>query len=237
MSETIEKLTKILKKKLSLCFLLAKISPDFVKSFSGERIFLFSSHVFLFFWMTEKLEITEMLVRWKNGDEQAIESLLPQVEKELRRIAARQLRREQANHTLQTTALINEAYLKLIKQSDVNWQNRAQFFGISAKIMRRILINYARDAKAVKRGGEEVKFVNLDDAVVFTPEKSEQLINLDEALMRLEKFDHTKSRIVEMRFFSGMSIEDTAEALDMSPSSVSHHWRLARAWLKKEIGG
>lgn len=186
--------------------------------------------------MTENLEITEMLVRWKNGDEQAIESLLPLVEKELRRIAARQLRRERANHTLQTTALINEAYLKLVNQPDVNWQNRAQFFGISAKIMRRILINYAREARAQKRGGEEAKFINIDDALVFTPEKSEQLINLDEALKRLETFDHLKSRIVEMRFFSGMSIEETAEALGVSPSSVSQHWRMARAWLKKEIG-
>lgn len=187
--------------------------------------------------MTEQMEITEMLVAWKNGDEQAIESLLPLVEKELRRIARRYLRREKANHTFQTTDLINEAYLKLVKQPNVNWQNRAQFFGISAKIMRRILINYARDSKAVKRGGAEAQYVNLDEAIVFTPEKSEQLINLDEALKRLEVFDSMKSRIVEMRFFSGMSIEETAEALNISPSSVSQHWRLARAWLKKEIDG
>jgi RNA polymerase sigma-70 factor (ECF subfamily) len=187
--------------------------------------------------MTEKLEITEMLVAWKNGSKQAVESLLPLVEKELRQIARRHLRRERANHTLQTTALINEAYLKLINASSVDWQNRAQFFGISATIMRRILINYARDSKAAKRGGADAEFINLDDAIVFTTEKSEQLINLDEALKRLEVFDSMKSRIVEMRFFSGMSIEETAEALDISPSSVSHHWRLARAWLKKEIDG
>lgn len=175
-----------------------------------------------------------MLVRWKDGDEQAIESLLPLVEKELRRIAVRQLRRERPNHTLQTTALINEAYLKLVNASDINWQNRAHFFGISAKIMRRILINYARDSKAAKRGGA-AENINIDEAVVFTEEKSQQLLDLDEALKRLETFDKTKSRIVEMRFFSGMSIEETAEALGISTSGVSHHWRLARAWLKKEI--
>lgn len=181
------------------------------------------------------MEITELLIAWKDGDERAFESLLPLVENELRRIAVRQLRREKNNHTLQTTALINEAYLKLIKQSDISWQNRAHFFGISARIMRRILINYARDAHASKRGGKGLQLINLDETIVFTQEKSEQLISLDEALQRLEAFDLLKSRIVEMRFFSGMSIEETAEALGVSPSSVSQHWRMARAWLKKEI--
>lgn len=177
-----------------------------------------------------------MLARWKKGDKEALEFLLPLVENELRQIAARQLRHERPNHTLQTTALVNEAYLKLVKQNDVNWQNRAHFFGISAKIMRRILINYARDAKTAKRGGG-LTHTNLDEAIIFTPEKSEQIINLDEALKRLEDFDLLKSRIVEMRFFSGMSIDETAEALDISPSGVSQHWRLARAWLRKEIDG
>ena len=182
------------------------------------------------------MEITELLTAWKNGDEQAIEVLVPLVEKELRQIARRQMRRERVNHTLQTTALVNEAYLKLVNASSVNWQSRSQFFGISAKIMRRILINYARDLKAAKRGGE-LECINLDEAVVFTPGKSQQMIDLDEALKRLEDFDQTKSRIVEMRFFSGMSIEETAEALGIAPSTVSHHWRLARAWLKKEMDG
>jgi RNA polymerase sigma factor (TIGR02999 family) len=145
------------------------------------------------------------------------------------------MRRERSDHTLQTTALINEAYLKLVKASGVNWQNRAHFFGVSAKVMRRILINYARDAKADKRGGSAAEYINLDEAVIFTEEKSQQLLDLDEALKRLEAFDKTKSQIVEMRFFSGMSIEETAEALSISASGVSHHWRLARAWLKKEM--
>lgn len=184
--------------------------------------------------MSQKTEITELLIEWRNGNEKAVESLMPVVEKELRRIASRQMRRERLDHTLQTTALINEAYLKLVNASSVNWQNRAHFFGISAKIMRRILINYARDSKVAKRGGAAEK-INIDEAVIFTEEKSRQLLDLDEALKRLEVFDKTKSRVVEMRFFSGMSIEETAEALGISTSGVSHHWRLARAWLKKEI--
>lgn len=184
--------------------------------------------------MSQKTEITELLIEWRNGNEKAIEFLMPVVEKELRRIASRQMRRERLDHTLQTTALINEAYLKLVNASDINWQNRAHFFGISAKIMRRILINYARDSKAAKRGGT-AENINIDEAVIFSEEKSQQLLDLDEALKRLEVFDKTKSRIVEMRFFSGMSIEETAEVLGISASGVSHHWRLARAWLKKEI--
>jgi RNA polymerase sigma factor (TIGR02999 family) len=186
--------------------------------------------------MFKESEITGILAAWRNGSEQAIESLVPLVEKELRKIARRQLRRERENHTLQTTALINEAYLKLVKASDIDWQNRAHFFAISAKIMRRILVNSARDAKAQKRGGA-AETINIEDAVIFTPERSKQLLDLDDALRRLESFDELKSRIVEMRYFSGMSIEETAEALRVSPSSVSLHWRLARAWLKKEIGG
>jgi RNA polymerase sigma factor, TIGR02999 family len=185
--------------------------------------------------MTEEPEITELLLAWKNGDEEAFESLIPLVEKELRRIASRQMRREKSNHTLQTTALINEAYLKLVKTSSINWQNRAHFFAVSAKVMRRILINYARDAKAQKRGGTAAELINLDEAVIFTEGKSQRLLDLDEALKRLETFDITKSQIVEMRFFSGMSIEETAEALGVSASSVSQQWRLARAWLKKEM--
>lgn len=184
--------------------------------------------------MTKEAEITGLLAAWKNGSPQAIDSLMPLVESELRRIARRYLRRERENHTLQTTALINEAYLKLIKADDINWQNRAHFFAVSSKIMRRILTNYARDARAEKRGGGG-EHINLDDAIVFTPEKSRQLLDLDDALKRLEEFDALKSRIVEMRYFSGMSIEETAEALGISPSSVSQHWRMARAWLKKEI--
>lgn len=185
--------------------------------------------------MNEKLEITSLLIDWRNGDQNALEALIPLVERELRKIASRQMRRERANHTLQTTALINEAYLKLVDASQVDWQNRAQFFGISAKIMRRILIRHARDASAEKRGGGKVEHVNIDDAVVLSEAKSREILALDEALTRLEGFDPLKSRIVELRYFSGMNIEETAEAVGMSTSSVSNHWRLARAWLKREI--
>ncbi len=185
--------------------------------------------------MDHKPEITELLVQWKNGDEHALETLMPLVERELRRIASRQMRREKPNHTLQTTALINEAYMKLIGATDVDWQNRSQFFGISAKIMRRILIHHARDAAAAKRGGGQVEHINLDDAIIISEEKSKELIDLDDALLRLESFDPLKSQIVELRFFSGMNIDETAAVIGMSPSSVSHHWRLARAWLKKEM--
>lgn len=186
--------------------------------------------------MNESNEITELLVAWKEGNQESLEQLIPLVESELRRIARAQMRRERANHTMQTTALINEAYLKLVDATGVNWQNRAQFFGISAKIMRRILINYARDSKAKKRGSGDGEYINIDDAIIFSPEKSKELIDLDEALKRLSEFDETKSQVVEMRFFGGMSIEETAEALGISPSSVSLHWRMARAWLREELG-
>lgn len=182
-------------------------------------------------------QITSLLIAWKEGNQQALEQLLPLVESELRRIAHAQMRREREDHTLQTTALINEAYLRLVDATGINWQNRAQFFGISAKIMRRILINYARDSKAKKRGEGNVEHINVDDAVIFSPERSKDLIELDEALKRLSEFDETKSQVVEMRFFGGMSIEETAEALGVSPSSVSLHWRMARAWLREELSG
>jgi RNA polymerase sigma factor (TIGR02999 family) len=162
---------------------------------------------------------------------------MPIVEAELRRIAHRYMRRENSDHTLQTTALINEAYLKLVGQSSIKWQNRAHFFGISAKIMRRILINYARDSNAKKRGAGNAEHINIDDAVIFSPEKSKELVDLDEALKRLSEFDDTKSQIVEMRFFGGMSIDEIAETLGISPSGVSLHWRMARAWLQDEFKG
>lgn len=184
--------------------------------------------------MNNSQQITELLIAWREGNSDAVEELIPLVESELRRIARSYLRREKNNHTLQTTALINEAYLKLADAKGIDWQNRAQFFGISATIMRRILINYARDARADKRGAG-ASHLNLEDAVIFSPEKSKELIDLDEALKNLEKFDRIKSRVVELRYFGGLSIEETAEALGVSPSTVSLHWRLARAWLRNEL--
>lgn len=184
--------------------------------------------------MSKDSQITRLLTAWGNGDETSLEYLLPLVEIELRRIAHGYMRRENAHHTLQTTALINEAYMKLIEQKDVNWQNRSHFFGIAAKLMRRILLNYARDRATQKRGGGMMT-VSLNDISILSPEKSAELIALDDALERLEKFDKNKSRIVEMRYFGGLTIEETAEVLGIAPQTVSLHWRLARAWLKKEI--
>ena len=184
--------------------------------------------------MSDEQHITELLAAWNSGDRSSLDRLLPMVETELRRIARTYMRRENPGHTLQTTALVNEAYLKLVDQTQVSWQNRAQFFGISANIMRRLLINHARDKKADKRGGD-ANHVNLEDVSILTPEKSKELIALDDALDRLAKFDEMKSRIVEMRYFSGLTIEETAAVLGIAPITVSVQWRAAKAWLRKEI--
>ena len=184
--------------------------------------------------MEKEEQITELLAAWSGGDEASLERLLPLVEQELRRIAHRYMRRENGNHTLQTTALVNEAYIKLVDQTRTDWKNRAQFFGISAQIMRRILLNHARDRAAEKRGGGAAN-LNLDDVFVISPEKSDELIALDEALEKLKDFDELKSRIVELRYFGGLTLEETAEVLQIAPPTVSLHWRLARAWLKNAM--
>lgn len=185
--------------------------------------------------------VTGLLADWKNGSKEALDQLLPIVETELRRIAHNYMRRENGDHTLQTTALINEAYLKLVNQRNVEWQNRAHFYGIAAQIMRRILLNYARDRVAEKRGGEVAaqpgRIVSLEETEIVSQEKSKELIALDEALERLAMFDKTKSRIVELRYFGGLTIEETAEALGIAPITVSTNWRLAKAWLAREIRG
>lgn len=184
--------------------------------------------------MNDDAQITELLAAWSDGDDTCIERLMPLVEHELRRIAHNYMRRESAGHTLQTTALVNEAFIKLVDQSRANWKNRAQFFGIAAQIMRRILINYARDRAAHKRGGN-VTHLDLDDLQVMTEEKSTELLALDEALEKLEKFDKLKSRIVVLRYFGGLTVEETAEVLQIAQPTVYLHWRLARAWLKNTI--
>lgn len=184
--------------------------------------------------MFESHQITELLADWSKGNEVALEVLMPIVEKELRRIAHNYMRREQ-NHTLQTTALINEAYLKLVDQKRTSWQNRSHFFAVSANIMRRVLLNYARQATAGKRGGGDFQIVTLEDENILSPEKSHLVIALDEALENLAKIDKLKSKIVELRYFGGLTIEETAQVLDVSAPTVSLHWRMARAWLQKEI--
>lgn len=179
--------------------------------------------------------ITRMLKDWSGGKREALDLLLPFVYEELRRQASRYLRRERSDHTLQTTALIHEAYLKLIDQKDVQWQNRAHFYAIAAQAMRRILVDYARTRKREKRGGDDVK-LQLDEAIQ-TPakEKNIDLVALDEALNQLAEFDERQARIVELRYFSGMTEEETAEVLDISPATVRRDWNLAKAWLHFQL--
>jgi RNA polymerase sigma factor (TIGR02999 family) len=184
--------------------------------------------------MNSSSDITELLVDWGEGDQAALEKLIPMVEKELRRIAHNQMRRESPGHTLQTTALVNEAYLRLVDQKRVRWQNRSHFFAIAAKIMRRILLNYARDRDRDKRGGGAVQ-VSLSDADAVIQERAMDLIALDQALNKLELIDERKCRVVELRFFAGLSVEDTAEALDTSAITVIRDWNMAKAWLAREL--
>lgn len=179
-------------------------------------------------------EITGLLVDWSNGDQAALERLLPLVEKELRRLAHSYMRRENPDHTLQTTALVNEAYLKLIDQKKTHWQNRAHFFAIAATVMRRILLNYARDQHREKRGGNIMQ-VSLSEATVVSFEKSEEIIALDEALDRLAAEDSRKARVVELRFFGGLEIDEIAEVLKVSPVTVMRDWKFAKAWLLREM--
>jgi RNA polymerase sigma factor (TIGR02999 family) len=184
--------------------------------------------------MPQPLEITQLLLAWSDGDQTALEKLLPLVEKELHRIANRYMRREKPGHTLQTTALVNEAYFRLIDQRGVQWRNRAHFYGIAATLMRRILLNYARDQHREKRGGTAVQ-VSLSDVAVMSEVKSAELIALDEALERLAAIDERKSRVVELRYFGGLSVEETAEVLKVSPITVIRHWNMAKAWLAREL--
>ena len=181
------------------------------------------------------LQITNLLVDWSNGDQTALERLLPLVEHELHRLAHNYMRRENANHTLQTTALMNEAYLKLIDQTRTRWQNRAHFFAIAAQIMRRILLNHARDQHREKRGGKAVQ-VSLSEASVVYLEKTAELIALDEALQRLATVDERKCRVVELRYFGGLEVNEIAEVLKISSITVMRDWKFAKAWLFREIG-
>ena len=184
--------------------------------------------------MDSSSNITDLLIHWCDGDQAALEKLIPLVERELHRIAHNQMKRENPGHTLQTTALVNEAYLRLIDQKRVRWQNRSHFFAIAAKIMRRILLNYARDRDRDKRGGGAIQ-VSLSAAHAVIDERAVDLIALDEALNKLELIDERKCRVVELRFFGGLSVEETAEALDTSTITVIRDWNMAKAWLAREL--
>ena len=183
----------------------------------------------------ESHEVTGLLVKWGQGDKGVLNQLLPAVYDELHRMAARYLRRERPDHTLQPTALINEAYLRLVDQNSVTWENRAHFFGIAANVMRRILVDHARGHQAAKRGGSVIK-LPLDEGIHGSPKQEEMdLVALDAALTRLAKMDPEQSRLVELRYFAGLTIEETAQVMGISPATVKRKWTVSRAWLRREI--
>ena len=174
--------------------------------------------------------VTQLLVELSNGNHAVVDALLPLIYDELRNLAANYLRRERRDHTLQPTALVHEAYLRLVDQRSVNWQNRAHFFGVAAQLMRRILVDHARAHNAEKRGHDFQK-LSLDENIDKADERSAELIALDDALKELAEIDEQKSRIVELRYFGGLTVEETAEVLGVTPVTIKRHWRMAKAWL------
>jgi len=184
--------------------------------------------------MSSHEDVTQLLLAWNSGDTSALNRLMPLVEAELRRVARYHMRREDAAHTLQTTALVNEVYLKLVDQKHARWHNRAHFFAIAAQLMRRILVDHARRNLRGKRGGGKAN-LPLDEVTVISHGKSVELLALHEALEHLSMLDPQKSRIVELRHFGGLSVEETAEVLQISEITVMRHWKLAKAWLRREL--
>jgi len=180
-------------------------------------------------------EVTELLLAWRAGDESALDRLIPIVHGELHRIARACMAGEKAENSLQATALVNEAYLRLIETREVNWQNRAHFLAMAARLMRRILVDFARSRQYQKRGGGAVR-VTLTDDLVLDAEPGRDLVALDDALQALAGLDERKSQVIEMRFFGGLSVKETAEALQVSPETVMRDWKLAKAWLLRELG-
>jgi RNA polymerase sigma factor (TIGR02999 family) len=178
-------------------------------------------------------DVTQLLVQWRMGDRSALDRLMPLVYQELRAIASRRLRNERPRHTLQSTALVHEAYVRLIDQTRSDWRSRAHFFGVAATIIRNILVDHARARRAAKRGGGSD--IALDDAIEFPRKRDPDLIAIDDALLELSRIDEQQSRIVEMRFFGGLTIEETAEVLRISPSTVKRDWILAKTWIFQEL--
>ena len=179
-------------------------------------------------------DVTTLLIDWSQGDRSALDRLMPLVYGELHQLAEHYMSREDPAHTLQSTALVHEAYLKLIDQQRVQWKNRAQFFGVAAQMLRRILVDHARIAKAQKRGGEARK-LSLDEAVDAPEARDLDLVALDDAMNALAQIDAQQSRVIELRFFGGLTVEETAEALDISPATVKRDWVTAKAWLFREL--
>lgn len=181
-------------------------------------------------------EVTQLLQGWREGDGKALDALLPLVYKELRRLAHFQLRNERADHTLQSSALVHEAYLRLVGANSPRWESRTHFFAIAAQLMRQILVDYARRHRAAKRGGSVCK-VSLEDAMVMPRQTDIDVIALDDALQTLTKIDERQSRVVELRFFAGLSVEEISGALNISQATVERDWTAARAWLYREMSG
>lgn len=179
-------------------------------------------------------ELTQLLMAWSDGDRAALDKLTPLVYEELRRLAHSYMNRERKGHTLQTTALVNEAYLRLFNREEIHWQNRAHFFAIAAQLMRRILVDHARGRTSQKRGGK-AQMVSLDEAAIISQERASEVIALDEALKGLALIDPQQSRIVELRFFGGLSVDETAEVLSLSPATIKREWSSAKLWLHREI--
>lgn len=179
-------------------------------------------------------EVTQLLRAWSEGDERALEKLMPLVYEELHRLARRYMAGERPGHTLQTSALVNEAYLRLVDVKNLNWQNRAHFFGVSAQLMRRILVDFARSRRSLKRGGEALT-VSLEEGSIVSRAKGADVVALDDALKSLAEIDPRRSRVVELRFFGGLSAEESAEVLKVSPETVLHDWKLAKVWLLRQL--
>ena len=181
-------------------------------------------------------DVTQLLHEWGQGDQAALDRLMPLVYQELRRIAKRNMARERPGHTLQTTALVNEVYLRLVGERKVSWQDRAHFFAICARTMRRILVDFARSRHYQKRGGGEEP-ISLEESLVISGKPGADILALDDALNGLATLDTRKSQVIELRFFGGLSVEETAEALKISPETVMRDWKMAKAWLYRELGG
>lgn len=186
--------------------------------------------------MPSPKEVTQLLLAWSQGDRSALEKLIPLVYDELHRMARRYMVREQAAHTLQTTALVNEVYLRMVDLRKVQWQNRAHFFAVSAQLMRRILVDFARSRNYQKRGGGRLQ-VSFDEALEVSPKQDADLVLLDEALSALAAVDDRKRKVVELRFFGGLTVEETAHVLEVSPDTVMRDWKMAKVWLLREMSG
>ncbi len=180
-------------------------------------------------------DVTQLLRQLRAGQPDAADQLVPLIYRELRRIAGAQMARERPGHTLQATAVVHEAYMRLAGEQDIEWQNRAHFFGIAARTMRRVLLDYARQRHAGKRGGSGAGRVDLDTELLIGDDRLEDVVALDQVLTRLTEMDEEQGRIVELRFFAGLNVEETAEAMGISPRTVKREWRLARAWLEREL--